>query len=360
MTNPISVHIGGNVAYTTETTSAGFFKNAPAGSVAVLDANKNVLTASSTNIAAQEFIFLASKTNSGNVIYSQPIRRKNIDKIEAAAPQPPAEEVVKLKFVSVTEEVEYVVRIVYKDINDHPGQFTQTYRYMSKKGDTPKELVEAFEKIINKQDYYSINPDTSRVIASVTTSGTVGTDPNDTLVLTGKVRTDNGGLYALNHYAQVNFEVGTWYIYNNSKVPEYIKPDATVTMTQAPVVGKGFWQLVRDREKLGIAYKGGPNALHWPATTNSTLWYDLNTTPNSMYSTITIISDEPYISLQAQYPEKTKVQTELYLLQASTLPAQNAAIKSILNLFIGATSVDVINTSATGVVTVANSITVTL
>ena len=55
------------------------------------------------------------------------------------------EEVVT--FGAITDTIvagtEYVLRIVYNDMVEHPGQFTATYRYVAKTGDTSQKVFDS-------------------------------------------------------------------------------------------------------------------------------------------------------------------------------------------------------------------------
>lgn len=177
--------------------------------------------------------------------------------------------------------------------------------------------------------------------------------------MTSKLRTDAGDLYSINSYAQVNFEVCSWFVYQNGTF-NYNNPyDAKIKYLETANPGKGQWRLVRDREKFGAAYKGNLNAKAWPATINSTQWYDLNTDPTKNYNTLTIISDQPYISVQAQYEEKAKYQTEVYIPSGATgVSALETAISGFLSN--NAIKGKVVNTTGTAnkqTVTINNDVT---
>jgi hypothetical protein len=170
MTNPTTVLIAKEFVASTKVESL------TPGQLTIVGAQKDVLTAS------DKTAFLALKKANGQVLFSPAIHAANIDVIEASAYIPPIEEqaIVDFTDADVFNGHEYVIRLVYKDIYDHPGQFTQTYRALLgvNSGSTPTvgdkvALAKKFVAAINRKDSYSpIDKSTSRITASQIAGGT--------------------------------------------------------------------------------------------------------------------------------------------------------------------------------------------
>lgn len=361
MTNPTTVLVS-NDGYVADMAAL----KASTTGFTILGSQKQTVTASgATGVANEPFIFIVSKDAEGLLKYSPAIYKNNLKRIESAPYIASIPQTAQVVFPAPNGSTmnysgkEYVVRIVYKDIYGHAGQFTQTYRvngdYIKFTGSAPTatDLAAAMTAAINRQDEYSIRQHTiARVEASAS---------GNTMTITAKPRTDVTGIYSINEYAQVNFEVTAWVAIENSHLNNVYTPISAETggkVIQAPeagaqsmLVGKGNYMLVRDREKVGVAYKGGLNAKAWPAQFNSTSWHTFTTNPALTYQTLTIISEADYMS-DNRFPRSTQYTTELYVATGE----DNG--KDILNAFIDAskTGYIVANTAANGTVSMSNAI----
>ena len=52
--------------------------------------------------------------------------------------------------ITVTPGYRYVLRLIYRDLYEHPGQFTHTYEYIANSSDNAESLLKAFATNINK------------------------------------------------------------------------------------------------------------------------------------------------------------------------------------------------------------------
>ncbi len=359
MTNPTTVLVS-NTGYVADIAAV---KASTGTAFTIVGSQKQTVT--DADIAAEPFIFIVSKDAAGLLKYSPAIYRDNLKHIEASPYIGVTQQSAAIKFPAPDAATgnyigkEFVVRIVYKDIYGHPGQFTQTYRV---NGDSivpagatvsANDLAAAMAAAINRPDEYSIRQEAiARVAAAVTA---------DTVTLTAMERNDVTGVYSINEYAQVNFEVTSWVSIENDKLNNVYTPigvfgGVVSNNVTTPKPGKGNYMLVRDREKLGVAYKGGLNAKAWPAQFNSTNWHTFTTDAASTYNSLTIISQADYMS-DNRFPRHTQYVTELYIKTGAT---GIDTATTVLNAFIAASNSTniVANTASDGTVNYGNAIAV--
>ena len=185
-----------NLQITDPSTTATYIAE---GEVIIVDKDKNLLAAGST-VADTDTIYIgvgSSETydytlpsgtavENGRVInWSNPIKGslvktyKGLSADNAATERQATLNIDTASTFAPDGGTEYVVRIVYKDIPEHPGQFTETFRVIAE-STTPSELTDLFVTEINK-----LGPSgtyESRVTAS---------NSSDDLVIKGKVITNN-------------------------------------------------------------------------------------------------------------------------------------------------------------------------
>lgn len=192
----------------------------------------------------------------------------------------------------------YVLRIVYKDVYEAPGQFTHTYEAIATT-ETANDLGNALMKKINKHA-------NRRVTA---------TFANCKLTLTALPKDDNDGVYSLNEYSIVSMEASLYVTIPGallSNVPEAV-PGATITKT-AGRLGKGYWKQVRDMEVRMLGYKGHVFTDAYPIIEPKR-----NVTESTFYDYITIENDNLYLSPDNQYIKTTPLTTELYVEKSANL-----------------------------------------
>ena len=303
-----------------------------AGDVALFDENKKLLTTTGAATAAKAvYVGVVKGTksvtnNAGNAETIQLIDYSN--KIEVGSTPnmvytdyvAATEDVISFDLASVTPVVgdRYVVRVVYNDIYEHPGQFTHTYEVIAKTT-VASDLVTAFKTKINKHINRRVNATNS-----------VAT----TLVITAMVKDDNEGLDSLNYYSQVSMEA-VMYVQD---VDSFLKnqPAAitglTITKTQGGP-GKGNAKVIRDRENAALGYKGIINRMYWPVIKPA-----LSVSLSATYDTITIECENHYLSNDNQYIKNTPLATELYVnageLKGEADPFTDSVFKDMLEAFI--------------------------
>lgn len=186
----------------------------------------------------------------------------------------------------------YVLRIVYKDLYEAPGQFTHTYETVAT-SEVADDLGDALLKKINKHA-------NRRVTATFT---------SHKLTLTAMPKDDNEGVYSLNEYSVVSMEASLYVTIPGallSNVPEAVA-GATIKKT-AGHPGKGFWKQVRDMEVRMLGYKGHVFTDAYPAIEPKR-----NVEKGSTYDYFTIENDNLYLSPDNQYIKTTPLTTEVYI-----------------------------------------------
>jgi len=274
------------------------------GEVIVLDKDKNLLSTGDT-ITDTDTIYIAVGTsdtydytlpdgtlveNAKKLDISGPIKANNVVSYKglnadsAATERQATIDIATATSFTPVVGTEYVIRIVYKDINEHPGQFIQDFRAVAESA-TPGDLTDAFVSKINK------NKD-SRISAENST---------DDLVLTGKV-IPNSSADAIDEYQQVDFDVAL------HEVEEGDWDDVSVTYDTNAHPGNGNPKLVRDREKHALAYEGVTNMTQFPV-----IKPDMKVDMSTWYDAIVIESNVPYVSTSVEYGETSPQTVELYL-----------------------------------------------
>lgn len=186
----------------------------------------------------------------------------------------------------------YVLRIVYKDLYEAPGQFTHTYETVAT-SEVADNLGSALLKKINKHA-------NRRVTA---------TFANHKLTLTAMPKDDNEGVYSLNEYSVVSMEASLYVTIPGallSNVPEAVA-GATIKKT-AGHPGKGLWKQVRDMEVRMLGYKGHVFTDAYPIIEPKRF-----VTEGTTYDYFTIKNDNLYLSPDNQYIKTTPLTTEVYV-----------------------------------------------
>lgn len=312
------------------------------GEVVVLDKDKNLLSTGDT-ITDTDTIYIAVGTGDtydytepdGTLVedarkldISGPIKAYNIVSYKGLdADAAATEQIATLDTSGITPVVgtEYVVRVIYKDINEHPGQFIQDFRVVA----TTTAIADLVDAFVTEINTYGINKNDSRVTASNST--------ND-LVLTGKT-IPNSSADAIDEYQQVDFEVATYSVDTDGvKTAGWAGTGVGIAITYGGVhPGNGNPKLVRDREKQALPYEGVTNMTHFPV-----IKPDMKVDMSTWYDAIVIESNVPYVSTSVEYGETAPHTVELYLpdgaAQTSTDPtAGHDSVTVALNTWMAST-----------------------
>lgn len=284
------------------------------GAVALFDENKNLIKneASAVN-ASTVYIGVAGENmtialpngtsvTKRSVEYSNAIQKASKPSYVIGDYVAPVEEKIEIDLTNATVVIghRYVLRIVYKDMYEAPGQFTHTYEVVATT-ETADDLGNALFKKINKHANRRVN----------------AAFANHELTLTALPKDDNEGVYSLNEYSVVSMEASLYVTIPGallSNVPEAV-PSVTITKT-AGKPGKGYWKQVRDMEVRMLGYKGHVFTDAYPVIEPKR-----NVTEGANYDYITIENDNLYLSPDNQYIKTTPLTTELYVEEAADLSA---------------------------------------
>jgi hypothetical protein len=248
-------------------------------------------------------------TSSRKVRMSDPIKGALVKSVLGKNHAVKSEQVTTITVTGLTPVVgtEYLIRIVYKDMNEHPGQFTQTYRYTA----TNATLATFTLGFMNK-----INAHGGRRVQATESSAT-------TIVLTGlPIPGCTTGLSDFDKFSMVEFDAFLNYVDADGNWADF---GAAVT-TVAASYGVGTWEQVRDMEKECWGYLGVTNRTHYPVTLP-----DVATVVGTSYDLIVIEHDADYLSPDNQYTKTTPLTTILALYEGAS---QNTTILAALDPWI--------------------------
>lgn len=186
----------------------------------------------------------------------------------------------------------YVLRLIYKDLYEHPGQFTHTYEVIANTA-VLKDLIDKLALQINK--------DTRRRV--------LATAAATTITLDALAKDDNEGKESINIYTQVNVQAVMYYTNPNATgfASKNKYPLAGVTIVKTVgTSGKGNPKLIRDREQAALSYRGIMNRTWFPV-----IKPELNVDLSKAYDGF-VIEFEPEHRTAEDGFRKTKQSVELY------------------------------------------------
>ena len=209
-----------------------------------------------------------------------------------------AEDKIVITATNVTPEIghRYVLRLVYNDIYEAPGQFTHTYEVIAKTT-TPKDLVDAFVKKINKHKE-------ARVTASASAA---------VLTLTAKEIPYNESITLDHGYTQVSVEAFMWTTIPSGLLSNVMYPISNLTIAKTQgTPGKGNAYIVRDREDAAMGYRG---ITHRANGIYPYIAPEFRSDLSAEYDTITMEWDNKYLSDDNQYIKTTPLAVEMYIVK---------------------------------------------
>lgn len=276
------------------------------GDVALFDQNKALITTAANAVnASTVYVGVAgdnmtitlpdgTTTTKRMVEYSNAIQKASKPSYVMGDYKAPVAEKIEIDLTSAKPVIghRYVLRIVYKDLYEAPGQFTHTYETVAT-SEVANDLGNALLKKINKHA-------NRRVTA---------TFASHKLTLTAMPKDDNEGVYSLNEYSVVSMEASLYVTIPGallSNVPEAVA-GATIKKT-AGHPGKGFWKQVRDMEVRMLGYKGHVFTDAYPIIEPKRF-----VTEGATYDYFTIENDNLYLSPDNQYIKTTPLTTEVYV-----------------------------------------------
>ena len=235
--------IGKDISRTGSLVIGGGSDNLADGEIVVLDKNMSILTAGAT-ISDSDTIYLiqgtgdtydyadadgTAVTSVRRFVTSDPIEGALVKSWKGVSYDAKSEQTSSVDLTGLTPVVgtEYLIRIIYKDIKEHPGQFTQTYRYVS----TTATLDTFGAAIVAK-----ITAHSGARVSATYTSGT------DVILLTGKAITEcTTALTDIDKFSQVEFDAYFLYVDSNGDWQTMASTSTAVTTTAADH-GQGTWE----------------------------------------------------------------------------------------------------------------------
>ncbi len=295
-----------------------------AGDVAMFDQDRKIIkTAAEAVKASTLYIGVAqdkvtvtkpdgSTEQKANIEFSNAIQKDSNPSAVIGEYEAPVQEKVVITLTNATIVAGncYVLRIVYKDMFEDPGQFTHTYE-VSATSATAKDLADALVKKINKHANRRVSASNSEAV----------------ITLTAMEKDDNEGVYSINEYSVVSMEVSLYETIPGALLSNFPKAVAGATIVKtAGKAGKGYWKQVRDREARQMGYKGHVFTGAYPEVEQVR-----KVVAGDTYDYATIENDNLYLSNDNQYIKTTPILTELYV-KAGTL--NNSVLAKGLQAFI--------------------------
>lgn len=283
------------------------------GDVVLINAETGAALATA-NIANAKSIQLGYVKATGNIVKTQVISKKAVKNLNYAAYAAKTEASATFNFtgVSFVSGNRYVIRVIYKDLYEHPGQFTHSYEVIHNGVDTIDQVGAKFVARVTKHAG-------ARVTAAYNTSTKV-------LTLTAKVvdgpEANLMSKEAITPYSQVSM-TAVMYFSSPTALPSIsynAVPGVVITVVDSKP-GKGNPFIVRDREQAALGYKGITYRTEFP-NIKPELTVDLSAT----YDSLVLEFGREYQSPDNQYVKSTELASELYIKAGQGLAALNSAI----------------------------------
>lgn len=295
-----SVLIGKQVptAYTTADALA-------VGDVALFDENKALLATAAAAVSANAlYVGVANSkitvtlpdgttAQKANIEFSNVIKKDSKPSAVIGAYTAPTQEkiTITLTDATITAGNRYVLRIVYKDLYEAPGQFTHTYEVYAE-STTASDLVAAFVKKINAHKNRRVQAAAAAAV----------------ITLTAMAKDDNEGVNSLNQYSVVCMEASLYETIPGALLSNQPKAVAGTTIAKTKGnPGKGYWKQVRDAELSNMGYKGHVFMGAYPTVEQAR-----KVVENAQYDYAIIENDNLYLSNDNQYIKTTPLTTEVY------------------------------------------------
>lgn len=262
-------------------------------------------TAAITDTTYVKFGVVRSVIDSAKKIYDikwgNPIQKQGVKSIAYTTKSvTPVQDkvVITLTNAEIVAGHRYVLRVVYKDIHEAPGQFTHTYEVFAA-NTTASDLASAIVAKINKHKNRRIDASASAAV----------------ITLTAKAKDDNNGVYSLNEYSTVSMQASLYVTIPGallSNQPEAVK-GATIVKTPGNP-GKGYWKQVRDAEVRYMGYEGHVFTGAYPQ-----VMQDMMTVEDAAYATLTISNENAFLSNDNQYIKNTPITSNIYSVDSANI-----------------------------------------
>jgi hypothetical protein len=310
---PCKVFIAKDIARTASLVVYGSGCNIAEGEITVLDKNKNIMAPGQTYADTDKIYIVeglsetydyvtpagSSLTGIRKLMVSDAIDGAGVFSYKGVSYTAAQESVITLSgSLTPVAGTEYTLRIVYKDMEERPGQFTYTYRVIS----SSTSLTTLYTQFVT-----AINSHVGRRVNASSTN------TPDVLTITAKAYNDNELVSSLNEYKQVIPKV---FLYSNNF------GSVVVTYATNPTQGVGTWKLVRDEEKWSQGYEGALNRIQFPI-----ILPDFRTVKDQTYDTIVINHKNWYTGANSER-QQADITTKIFLPDSA---GQTANILAVLN-----------------------------
>ena len=275
-------------------------------------------TAAITNTTYVKFGVVRSVIDSAKKLYDikwgNPIQKQGVKSIAYTTKSvAPVQDkvVITLTDAEIVAGHRYVLRVVYKDIYEAPGQFTHTYEVFAA-NTTAADLASAIVAKINKHKNRRIDASASAAV----------------ITLTAKAKDDNNGVYSLNEYSTVSMEASLYVTIPGallSNQPEAVK-GATIVKTPGNP-GKGYWKQVRDAEVRYMGHEGHVFTGAYPQ-----VMQDMMTVEDATYATLTISNENAFLSNDNQYIKNTPITSDIYSVDSANIAKVAAAMATFSDI----------------------------
>lgn len=267
------------------------------GQIALFDQNRAIVKdAAGAKAASSLYIGVCEGKEDVYIRFSMPIMKGSKPNMVFSEYVAAAEDKIVITATNVTPEVghRYVLRLVYTDIYEAPGQFTHTYEVIAKSTNAT-DLITAFKNKINKHKE-------ARVVA---------TSDAAVLTLNAKEMPYNEGIMLDSNYSQVSVEAFMWKTIPSGLLSNVMYPIANLTIAKTQgTPGKGNPKIVRDRENAALGYRG---ITHRANGIYPYIAPELKADLSATYDTLSIEWDNKYLSDDNQYIKTTPLACELYV-----------------------------------------------
>lgn len=264
---------------------------------------------------------IGSTDAKATIVKTQVISKGKVKSLvySAYAAKTEASSVIDFTNVTPVSGHRYVVRVIYNDLYEHPGQYTHSYEAIAATGETAITLA---TKIGNK------------IKAHKGARVTVVDDAAGTITLTAKEVVLNGfgtqGKEAITPYSQVQMKVVAYWSNPSSIFGSTFNaiPGIEITTTDSKP-GKGNPYIVRDREQAALAYKGITYRTTWPV-----IKPELTVNLAKSYDTIVLEFAKDYQSPDNQYVKSTEIAAEIYVDNSATAGSKASDLNTALAAWI--------------------------
>lgn len=276
------------------------------GDVALFDQNRQIIkTAADAVNASSLYVGVAQSkmkvtlpdgtvANKANIKFGNEIQKASKPSAVMCKYKAPEQDkiVITLTNADIVKGHRYVLRMVYRDIYEAPGQFTHTYEVIAK-SETAADLASELVKKINKHSNRRIQATASSAV----------------ITLTAMEKDDNEGVYSISEYSVVNMEATLYTTIPGALLANqpYAVPGAVIAKT-AGNPGRGYWKQVRDMEVRDMGYQGHVFTGAYPSIEQAR-----KVEEGAEYDYITIENDNLYLSNDNQYIKTTPLTTSVFV-----------------------------------------------